>query len=139
MILTSAALLALFGLGDAVYLTTEHLSGRTAKCTFASGCSEVLSSRYAVVGKIPLAALGALAYFTVFSAATLAAFGYRGARPVLSAVTAVMCATTLWLLYLQAFVIGHFCDYCLFSAAMTLGLTGLVIAERIRADSGPSS
>ena len=120
-----AALLALVGLGDSIYLTVQHITGESLRCTIISGCSEVLSSPYAQVGSVPLAAIGAAAYFTVFSLATLAAFGYRFALPFLKIVVALMFLMTLWLLYLQAFVIRHFCQYCLLSAAVTVALTGL--------------
>src|SRR3982074_3852499 len=121
-----AAFVSLIGLADAIYLTVEHLSGRSVRCTL-SGCSEVLSSPYATVRGIPLAAIGAFAYFTVFSLATLAAFGYRVAGKLLTLIVGAMFLTTLWLLYLQAFVIGHFCQYCLLSALVTTSLTVLVI------------
>ena len=120
------ALVSLIGLADAIYLTVEHLSGRSVRCTITSGCSEVLSSEYATVRGYPLAALGAVAYFTVFSLATLAAFGYRGLGKWLMPLVAAMFLTTLWLLYLQAFVIHHFCQYCLLSALVTTLLTVLV-------------
>lgn len=126
-----AALLALVGLADAVYLTVEHVTGRSVRCTVISGCSEVLSSSYATIGRVPLAALGALAYFTAFSLATLAVFGYQTARKLLVVLVAVMCVTSLWLLYVQAFIIEHFCQYCLISAAVTFSLTALVIAGRL--------
>lgn len=122
-----AALVSLIGLADAIYLTVEH--GRSVQCTL-SGCSEVLSSPYASVRGMPLAAIGAVAYFTVFSLATLAAFGYRAAGKLLTFVVGAMFLTTLWLLYLQAFVIGHFCQYCLLSALVTTTLTVLVIVAR---------
>lgn len=120
------ALLGLVGLGDSLYLTVQHLTGQTLRCTIVSGCSEVLSSPYSHIGPVPLAALGALAYFTVFSLAILAAFGYRSARPLLAGLSAIMFLMTLWLLYLQAFVIHHFCQYCLLSAAVTTVLTAIV-------------
>ena len=50
-----AALLALVGLADALYLTIEHVTGQSVRCTIISGCSAVLSSPYAVVAGIPLA------------------------------------------------------------------------------------
>ncbi|MCA1574752.1 MAG: hypothetical protein LC770_09490, partial [Acidobacteria bacterium] len=50
-----AALVSLAGLADSIYLTVEHISGRSVKCTIVSGCSEVLSSPYATVRGIPLA------------------------------------------------------------------------------------
>lgn len=121
-----AALLSLVGLGDSIYLTVQHMTGESLRCTIISGCSEVLSSPYAQVGPVPLAAIGAAAYFTVFSLATLAVFDYRLAVPFLKIVVALMFLTTLWLLYLQAFVIRHFCQYCLLSAAVTTALTALV-------------
>jgi uncharacterized membrane protein len=120
------ALVSLIGIADSIYLTVEHLAGRSVRCTITSGCSEVLSSPYATVRGYPLAALGALAYFTVFSLATLAAFGYRSAGKLLAPVVAAMFLTTLWLLYLQAFVIRHFCQFCLLSALVTTILTILV-------------
>ena len=124
------ALLSLIGLADSIYLTVEHLTGQTLRCTIISGCSEVLGSPYSHIGNVPLAALGAIAYFTVFDLSILAAFGYRFARPLLLALLALMFLMTLWLLYLQAFVIHHFCQYCLLSAAVTITLTAIALAGR---------
>jgi uncharacterized membrane protein len=126
-----AAVLALAGLADAVYLTVEHLTGRSVRCTVTSGCSEVLSSPYATVGGYPLAFFGALAYFTAFSLATLAAFGSERAGKLLAVLVALMFAMSLWLLYLQAFVLKAFCQYCLLSAAITTLLAIVVIARRV--------
>ena len=126
-----AALLALVGLADAIYLTAEHLSGRSVRCTITSGCSEVLASPYAVIAGVPLAAVGALAYFTAFSLATLSAFGHASARTLLAPLVALMFLTSLWLLYLQAFVIRAFCQYCLLSAAVTTLLAVIAFAQRL--------
>jgi len=125
------ALLSLVGLTDSLYLTVEHLTGQTLRCTIVSGCSEVLSSPYSHIGPVPLAALGAVAYFIVFSLAILTAFGYRFARPLLAGLVAVMFLMTLWLLYLQAFVIHHFCQYCLLSAAVTTMVTAIVWGRKL--------
>jgi len=125
-----AALLSLVGLVDALYLTIEHVTGQSVQCTITSGCSEVLSSSYAVVAGIPLAAVGAAAYFSVFSLATLAAFKYEFARPLLLLLVVAMFLVSLWLVYLQAFVIREFCQYCLLSAAITTTLLVVVIIAR---------
>ena len=117
-----AALLSLVGLGDAIYLTIQDLTGQNLRCTIISGCAEVLGSKYAHIGGVPLASLGAFAYFLVFSLAILAFFGYGFARPVLAVLVGIMFLTSLWLLYLQAFVIHHFCQYCLLSAGVTTAL-----------------
>jgi uncharacterized membrane protein len=122
-----AALLSLLGLADALYLTIEHVTGQSVRCTIISGCSEVLSSPYAVVAGIPLAVIGAAAYFTVFSLATLALFGYRIAGKLLTPLVVAMFVVSLWLIYLQAFVIREFCQYCLLSAAITFCLLVVVL------------
>jgi len=122
-----AALVSLVGLADAIYLTVQHVTGQSVRCTVISGCSEVLSSPYATVHGIPLALLGAIAYFTVFSLATLAAFRYPLVGKLLGLLVGLMFLTTLVLTYLQAFVIHHFCQFCLLSAAVTIALTVLVL------------
>ncbi len=128
----ATALVALAGVIDATYLTVEHLAGRSVRCMIVSGCDEVLSSSYATIaGGVPVAALGALAYFTAFSLATLAIFGYEGARKLLAPLVALMFLGTLWFVYLQAFVIKAFCAYCLLSAAITTTLALLVFGRRL--------
>jgi uncharacterized membrane protein len=126
----AAALLSLIGLADAIYLTVEHLAGRAVQCTITSGCEEVLTSSYASVGGLPLAGLGALAYFVAFSLAILAAFGNKRAGDLLLYVVALMLLVSVYLFVLQAFVIHAFCQFCLLSGAVTLLLALLVAAER---------
>lgn len=121
------ACLSLVGLADSIYLTVQHVTGQSVRCTIVSGCSEVLSSPYASFRGTPLALIGAIAYFTVFSLATLAAFRYRFVEKLLPVVVGLMFLTTLWLIYLQAIVIGSFCQYCLLSALVTILLSILVV------------
>ena len=122
------AIIALLGLADATFLTVAHLTGDDAVCGTAVGCSVVLGSPYAAIKGIPTAAFGAIAYFTVFSSAVLASFGYVRARSFLIGLIIAMFVASLYFLYLQAFVLHAFCPFCLFSAAMTFLLTGLVVA-----------
>lgn len=130
MIYIPAMLVALVGLADSVYLTVQHLSGKSVKCTVTNGCSAVLGSKYAMIAGIPTAAFGALAYFAAFSLATLAVFGYEQARTGLAILVVPMFLMTCWLFYLQAFVLHAFCEFCLLSATMTLTLTALAIAAK---------
>jgi uncharacterized membrane protein len=123
----TAAVLSVLGLADALYLTVEHVTGQSVRCTIVAGCSEVLSSQYAVVAGVPLALVGAAAYFSVFSLATLAAFGYRIAAILLTPLVLLMFLVSVWLVYLQAFVIHAFCQFCLLSAAVTTALTVIVL------------
>jgi uncharacterized membrane protein len=125
---TAVAIVAVVGLGDATYLTVQALTGETLTCGGSPDCFRVLGSSYAKLGGIPVAMLGALAYFTAFTFATFAAFGYRRAPKFLVVVAGLMFLATLWLLYVQAFLLHAFCRYCLFSAAITFLIAGLLIA-----------
>jgi uncharacterized membrane protein len=125
---TVAAIVSLAGLADATYLTVQALTGETLVCGGSPDCFRVLGSSYARMGGIPVALFGAVAYFSVFSFATFAAFGYARARTFLILTIAAMFVVTVWFLYVQAFLLHAYCRYCLFSAAVTFLLAGLVIA-----------
>jgi uncharacterized membrane protein len=125
---TVAAVISLAGLADATYLTVMYLSGETAVCGGSASCFQVLGSAYSRIGRIPVAAIGALAYFGAFSFATFAAFGFTRMRTFFALIVCAMFATTLWLLYVQAFLLHAFCRYCLFSAAVTFLLAGIAVA-----------
>jgi uncharacterized membrane protein len=122
------AIVSLAGLADATYLTVQALTGETLGCGGSPDCFKVLGSAYARVAGIPVASLGVLAYFSVFTFATFALFGYARARIFLILTVGAMFLGTLWLLYVQAFLLHAYCRYCLFSAATTFLLAGLVIA-----------
>jgi uncharacterized membrane protein len=125
---TAVAIVSMAGLADATYLTVQALTGETLSCGGSPDCFRVLGSSYAKVGGIPVALIGALAYFSVFTFATFAAFGYARARRFLAGVVATMFLATLWFLFVQAFLLHAYCRYCLFSAAITFLMAGLLIA-----------
>ena len=125
---TVAAIVAVAGLADATYLAVQAFTGETLSCGGSPDCFRVLGSSYSKVGGIPVALLGAVAYFGVFTFATFAAFGYARARVLFMLIVGAMFLATLWFLYVQAFVLHAYCRYCLFSAAITFLLAGLVIA-----------
>ena len=124
-----AALVGCFGLIDSGYLTIKHLQGSYIRC--GDECSAVLGSRYAEgVAGVPLAGFGAMAYATVIIAALWAAAGSSAGRRILAITAITMALASLWLIYLQAFVIHSFCKYCLASAGASFILAGLVLIER---------
>ena len=124
---SAAACLAVVGLGEAIYLTVMNLTGETALCGGSPDCFKVLGSSYARIGSMPLAGFGALGYFAAFSCAVFAAFGYPRAHKFFALVVAAMFLVTLWLLYVQAFLLHAFCRYCLFSAALIFVLAAIVV------------
>ena len=125
---TAVAIVSVAGLADATYLSVQALTGETLSCGGSPDCFRVLGSSYSKVGGIPVALAGALAYFTVFTLATFTAFGYARVGRFLALVVGVMFLVTLWLLYVQAFLLHAYCRYCLFSAAITFLIAGLLIA-----------
>lgn len=134
----AAALVALVGLGDSIYLTLNHYTGEKVPCGLTGGCEMVLSSQYAEIGGIPLAAFGAVAYFVAFSLAILAAYGNRLMWKLFGVQTALMAAFSIYLVYLQAFVISNsnvpwgdrFCQFCLLSAATSVTLFVIALVSR---------
>ena len=127
----AAAALALLGLADSVYLTVSHYTKTPVPCSIVEGCETVLTSSYAEIAGIPLAAFGAAAYFVAFSLAILAAYGNRAAWMLFGVQAFLMAAVSAYLIYLQGFVIGAFCQFCLVSAATSIGLFIVFLASKI--------
>ncbi len=121
------AFLSFLGILDAGYLTWEHLSGVIPPCgtgIFAD-CGKVLSSSYAYILGIPLAAFGLVFYVTEFM---LALFSFRWAWPkrLLVLTTAGGFLFSLYLVSLMVFVIQALCLYCLLSAIISTVLFFIV-------------
>ncbi len=129
----AASLVALIGLADSVYLTISHFTAEPVPCSLIEGCEKVLSSPYAEFYGIPIAAAGAAAYFAAFSLALLAAYGDRRLWNIFGMQVIVMAAFTGWLLYLQAVVIGAFCQFCLISAGTTFAMLILFAISKFAA------
>ena len=117
-----AAFVALIGLADAIYLTVKHYTGGNVPCSIVEGCEQVLTSSYAEIAGVPLAIFGAAAYLIAFSLVMLAAFGNRSTWNLFGIQVTLMAIFTLWLIYLQGYVIEAFCQFCLLSAATTFTL-----------------
>ena len=117
-----AAVVAIGGVIDAVYLTVHHLTGEMVPCNATGGCETVLTSSYAEIGGIQIAAFGAIAYFIAFSLAILAAFGNRQAWLLFGIQVSLMATASAFLVYLQIFVIKAICQYCMVSAAICFTL-----------------
>ncbi len=107
------------GFIDAVYLTIYHYSNIAVPC-YVGSCEKVLSSPQAVMFGIPVAVYGIAYYFAVLLLLAIYIESKNAQALLLAA-----CATPLGFLasayffYLQAAVIDAWCQYCLFSAAMS--------------------
>lgn len=125
-----AAFVALVGLLDSVYLTIKHFTDEPVPCSMIEGCEKVLTSSHAELFGIPLALFGAAAYFLAFSLAVLVFFGSRKLWFLFGGLVGLMFIYTLYLLYLQAFVIEAFCQFCLLSAVSTTMLFALALISK---------
>lgn len=125
-----ASLLALGGLADAIYLTIHHYTTEPVPCGEAFDCGAVLTSSYAEIGGIPLAFFGAIAYFTAFSLAILAVFGNRLMWRLFGLQVVAMALFSIYLIYLQAFVLKAFCQFCLISAGITFTLLTIALISK---------
>jgi uncharacterized membrane protein len=125
-----AAIFALVGIIDASYLTWHHLKHELVPCSIVSGCETVLTSSYAEIAGIPLAGFGLAAYVFAFILAVSAFLWNRKLWFLFGLQVCLMTVFTIWLLYLQAYVIKAFCQFCLLSAAVTFTLFIITIISR---------
>ena len=118
----AAILVALVGVVDAGYLTWHHFTAEPVPCDLTNGCEMVLTSPYATLLGVPLALFGLLAYLAALVLAVLAFKGTRWAWPVFGLQAFTMTAFSGWLIYVQAYYINAFCQFCLLSAATSTTL-----------------
>jgi uncharacterized membrane protein len=118
----AAAIVALLGLIDAVYLTYHHYTAEVVPCGLEFDCEAVLNSKYADIGGVPLAAFGALAYLAALSLALLTSFGNRRTWSMFGIQATMMAIVSGYLIYVQHYYIHAWCQYCLISAATSFTL-----------------
>ena len=116
---------AFIGIADSAYLAEHEANGTPLICNIQSlsGCNTVASSQYSLLFGIPLAQYGVLFYSILFvlSALELAIFD-RLLRRIIQGVSLVGVVASLYFTFVQAFVIGAFCIYCLASAFVALSI-----------------
>lgn len=125
----AAAIVALAGLTDAIYLTIHHYTAEAVPCGADFDCGAVLSSPYAEIAGVPLAAFGAAAYFAAFSLALLTAFGNVLTWKLYGVQATLMAIFSGYLIYVQYSLIHAWCQYCLVSAATSFTLFLLFVAS----------
>jgi len=118
-------LLSLLGIVVAGYLAYIEATGAEAVCGPVGDCNTVNQSEYAVLLGIPVGVLGLVAYVAIVTA-WLTAWLARGnvsdwSKVVLLGITLFGTLFSIYLTFLEPFVIGATCAWCLTSAVvMTL-------------------
>lgn len=121
-------ILAFLGFLDATYLTMLGFTRQIPPCTATHGCEKVLTSDFAYIGPIPIAAFG-IGYFVlvmILSILLIQNF-QKKAFNILMLLTASAFAAGVGLVSIQAFVLKAFCQYCLaaeFLMTCLFALTG---------------
>ena len=114
--------LALAGIGVACYLTYIETTGTTAVCGPVGDCNTVQQSRYATVLGMPVAAMGLVGYIGIVLAWGLARFRtgvvVEWAKIGMFAITVFGTLFSIYLTFLEPFVIGATCAWCLSSAVL---------------------
>jgi protein-disulfide isomerase/rhodanese-related sulfurtransferase len=126
-------ILALLGLFDSLYLLWIYTSpSRTMVCLgTGGGCDAVRASVYSHVGGLPMPVLGVAGYVIValliMAESLVPAARAIDVRYALAGATAFGFLFSLYLEYLQGFVIHAFCAWCVTSGLVMTALCALAI------------
>jgi uncharacterized membrane protein len=128
--------LAAIGLAIAGYLTIVHYSGGDPACLAGGGgCSKVQESDYAELLSVPVPLIGLVGYLVVLASAALT--GDRGRMLGLFA-TVIGFGFSLYLTYLELFVIEAICQWCVASAAVMTAAFAFALWRALRFTGTPA-
>jgi uncharacterized membrane protein len=125
---TIAALLALAGIGVAIYIAVAEAGGGAPQCLAGGhGCQVVSQSSYSHLAGVSVAALGIAGYALLLLCALAAGDVARIAGMTLALVG---FGFSVYLTYLELFVIDAICQWCVASAVL---MTLLFVVSAMRA------
>ncbi len=127
-------LLSAVGMGVASYLAFIEVTGQEAICGPVGNCNAVQQSPYAILfGVLPVGILGQFGYLALFAVWMAADLGSRRLAPafwkLLWAMAFVGTLFSAYLTFLEPFVIGATCAWCL-TSAVVMALILLVATGR---------
>ena len=127
-----AAILVLsaLGAGIAAYLTYAHLAHAQVSC-FTGGCETVQASHWSELAGVPVAALGLGGYVVLAASASSRS---ELARALGLAAALGGFAFAVFLIYVQAFELQAWCQWCLASDAVLTLLVPATLLRAVRAD-----
>jgi uncharacterized membrane protein len=130
----TAAVASGIGLAISAYLTWVHYSGNLALCIGVGGCDSVQNSRFAVAGDVPVALIGLAGFAVIFA---LAVFRLSESAPAWAdtAIFALSIAATVYVAYLsyvELFVLGAVCPWCVAVAFCSVLVLAVVSTELLR-------
>lgn len=115
--------LSILGIADAGYLTYKHNRKQPLICPIGDDCSAVTESKWGRIFGVRNESLGLLYYGGLFASMFGALFAPGFSQYVLAYLPWLVGSGTLFSLFLvfvQAFVIKKYCFYCLVSAGISI-------------------
>lgn len=118
------------------YLTWVHYSGSLALCVGVGGCEAVQTSRFSMLGPIPVALIG-LAGMLLILAVAIWRLVSDDARLDLALFALALMATVYvaYLSYIEVFVLGAICPWCVAVAVCSVVIFALAARDLMRASS----
>ncbi len=128
---TAIAVLSILGVAIAVYLTIVDFLGETPPCVAGGGCATVANSPYSHLLGVPVSLYGVVGYLAILASALVA--GDRG-RIAGFGLALAGFGFSLYLTYLELFVIEAICQWCVASAVVMTVLLALCTMRALADD-----
>ncbi len=128
---TAVVILTVVGLALSAYMAYIEMTANPAVCGVIGDCNAVQQSEYAFIMGIPVGVLGLLGYTLMLGISLIIivapqAFRYRFVV-MLQTVVVLAGLFTIYLTFLEPFVIGAVCAWCLLSSLVVINLMWLVL------------
>lgn len=125
----AAAFFAAVGTAVSAYLVWIHYSGSLALCIGVGGCEAVQTSRYAMVGDLPVATIGLGGFVAILAVAVARSVSdHPWLDLALFGLSLAATAYVGYLTYVEVFVLGAICPWCVTVAVCAVAV--FVLAAR---------
>ena len=129
------AVVILAALGTLVsgYLTWVHYTGSLALCVGVGGCEAVQTSRFAMIGPVPVALIGLIGMVAMLAVSIMRLVSDAAwADTALFGLSFAATAYVAYLTYIELFVLGAVCPWCVSVAIMSVAIFVIVAWELFR-------
>jgi uncharacterized membrane protein len=130
-----AIVLAIIGLANATYLSWIKLANATAACAGIGDCDYVNSSKYAEIAGIPIALMGAGAYFAilVFLLIENRSKFFKDIAPFfVFGISLIGVLYSTYLTYVEVAILHAICPYCVLSALILVALLVISVVRLLQ-------
>lgn len=118
--------LAAVGLGISLYIYRSKKLNRPLLCPVGKGCNAVVASPYAVTLGIPNEVSGILYYALVIASQVAAGFSSLALNQFVTdglvVLAAVAALFSVYLIFIQAFVLRKWCEWCIMTSLVNIAI-----------------